>query len=214
MTALVLAGAATAIPGAVAAQACGLIGGTGVAVSAGVATYEIADGVSGAAYGLDGALALSGASIRAGYRRVDLEGSTPHIGRIAAAVPVPVSLGLGGLRFCGTGHAGVARLPVGDEGTTVAAGGAGLRIAAGFPLGEGEAVPYAEVRGLAARSTGTILGVDVDATGLALGVEGGVHAAIGSVTLRLSATVDGFVEGLGVTPYPSTSLEAALGVRF
>lgn len=205
---------AIAAPGAVRAQSCGLVAGTGLAASAGVASYEFLDGVSGTAYGLDGSLALTAASVAAAYRMVELEGRRPHIGRVAAALPLPVPVHLGPIRVCGTGHAGAARLPVGDEGTTVVAGGLGLRVAGTIPVGRGTAVPFGEVRGLAARSTGTLLGVDVGESGLSVGVEGGVQGAVGRVTLRLSASIDGFSEALGVTPYPRTSIEAGVGVRF
>lgn len=206
--------AAAALPGTAAAQGCGLVGGTGIAAIAGFAAYDFTDETSGPAFGLDGDLALTGASVRASVRRLDLDGRSPDLGRLAVAVPLPLPFDPGPISLCGIGHAGAARLPVDDETTTAVAGGAGLRIAARLPLGGGFAVPYGEVRGLAARTTGRLFGVDIDANGQAVGVEGGVQAALGWMTLRLAASVDGFDDGLGVTPYPNTAAEVAVGIRF
>lgn len=215
-TALAAAGslAAAVVPAKVAAQSCGLIGGTGLAASAGFTTYDVGGGTSGPAYGVDGGLALAGASARVGYRRMDLESRGADLGRVAIAVPIPLPFDPGRVTLCGAGHAGAARMPLDDESTTVLAGGAGLRIAIGLPVGGGRAVPYGEVRGLAARSTGALFGIDVGASGMAVGLEGGIQAAFGSMTLRLAASVDGFDDGLGITPYPNTAAEIALGVRF
>lgn len=206
--------ATTALPATAAAQICGLVGGTGIAATAGFATYDMADDVSGPAFGLDGNLAQTGASVRASVRRIDLDSRSAGLGRLAAAVPLPLPFNTGPISLCGIGHAGAARLPLDDETTTAVAGGAGLRIAGRLPLAGGFAVPYAEVRGLAARTTGTLLGVDVDASGMAVGGEGGVQATFGRMTLGAAASIDGFDDGLGVTPYPNTAAEFAVGIRF
>lgn len=221
-----------ASPGALRAQSCGLtdagagerdgsaeVGGVGggVGASVGVASYRTGGGVSGVSYGVDGSAgleALGGVSMRAGYRGVNLNGRRADLGRIAVGVPLPLPFATGPIAVCGVGHAGVAKLPVRDAGTTVLAGGAGLRLATRLALGAAWAVPYAELRGLAARSTGTLLGVDVEADGLAMGLEAGVAATLGRGTLRLAAAVDGFADGLGVTPYPSATAEVGIGIRF
>lgn len=209
------AAVAAAMPGSLGAQQCGLLPGAGVAVAVGQASYELLDEVSGRMYGVDGAFSLSNVSLQAGYRRAQLGRGDADIGRLAIALPLPTGLlPLGPIAICGSGHAGAARLPVGEDGTTVVAGGLGLRVAASLPLGGVHAVPYGEVRGLAARSSGSLFGWDVGASGLAVGVEGGVRATLGLVTLSVAASLDGFDDGLGITPYPDTAVEVGVGIRF
>lgn len=195
----------------VAAQSCALVDGTGVAVAVGAASYDVAS-LSGAMVGLDAGIALAPASVRIGYRTLLLDGPDPHIGRVAGAIPIPFSPA--GTAICAIGHGGVSRLAVGGEGNTVVAGGIGLRIVHPLSIGGVRTRPYAEVRGLAASSSGSILGVDVAETGMAVGVEGGIRAAVGRFTVSLTGAVDGFAAGLGLTPYPNAAGEVGIGICF
>lgn len=195
----------------VAAQSCGLVDGTGAAVALGAASYDVAD-LSGPLVGLDAGVALAPGSVRVGYRTLLLDGPDPHIGRVAGAIPIPFAPA--GTAICAMGHGGVSRLAVGGEANTVVAGGLGLRLVHPISIGGVRARPYAEVRGLAASSSGSILGVDVAETGMALGVEGGIRAAVGRFTLSLTGSLDGFAAGLGLTPYPNGAGELGLGIRF
>lgn len=198
-----------------AAQSCALVTGTGagseIAVSLGGAGYDVAS-LSGPTLGLDVGLTGAAGSVRAGYRTVRLDGPDPHMGRLTGALPLPFSPA--GLALCATGHGGISRLQVGSESTTVGAGGMGLRVVRPVAIGQVVAHPYGEVRGLAARSTGRLLGLDLSASGLAVGVEAGVRAVTGRFTFALSAAADGFAPALGITPYPSMAAEIGIGVRF
>lgn len=195
----------------VAAQSCGLVDGTGAAAALGAASYDVAD-LSGPMVGLDAGVALTPGSVRVGYRTLLLDGPDPHIGRVAGAIPIPFSPA--GAAICAIGHGGVSRLAVGGEGNTVVAGGIGLRVVHPLSFGGVQTRPYAEVRGLAASSSGSILGVDVAETGMAVGVEGGIRAAVGRFTVSLTGAVDGFAAGLGLTPYPNAAGELGIGIRF
>ena len=135
--------------------------------------------------------------------------SEPDVVTAAVAVPVLRKLGL---VLCGTAHGGVGRVALGDDEATTLAGGLGLRLAAPIGLGSLAATPFAELRGLAAQTTGTDL--EVDASGLSLGGAFGVQVRVGPITLRLAGAIDGFDEGLGATPYPNRSVEAVAGFRF
>jgi hypothetical protein len=194
------------------AQSCGLVAGTGVAAAVGLSSYDAAGGLAGPAVGADATMSAAPISLRLGYRRVLLDGPEPDIGRAAAAVPLPFSVL--GLDVCATGHAGAARLTTGADASTVLAGGLGLRLSRALSMAGIRGRPYAEVRGLGARSSGTIMAVDVTASGMAVGVEGGIMAAMGGFTVGLAASMDGFDEGLGLAPYPSASAELRVGIRF
>lgn len=201
-----------ALAGPGAAQGCGLVRGTGVEVGAGTASYDIGDGVSGPTFGVGAAVAAGASGARLDFMRAGLGDPNPDIIRGAAAIrlfPLP-----GGTAVCATWQGGSAFLDVDGERSSVVAGGLGLRFARAAAPGALRLEPYVEVRGLAARSAGTILGVEVAASGLAVGVEGGLSARIGRVTAALSAALDGFDGGMGITPYPSAAVQAVLGVRF
>lgn len=209
-TAALLMAVTLAGPGA--AQSCGLVRASGVEAGAGYMSYDIGRGVSGPAFGVGATVAGGAAGARLEYVRPMLDGPDPAIVRAAAAVRLirfP-----GGTAVCATGRGGSAFLNVDGERSSVMAGGIGVRVARAFAPGTLQLEPFAEARGLAARSGGTILGVDVEASGLAVGVAGGVGASIGRVTAALSASLDGFDGGLGVTPYPSAAVRAMVGVRF
>lgn len=215
--AAILVAAAPAFPGGLEAQECGLAPAPGVMVTVGQVSYDQLQKVSGPTYGVAAVLPLSTIAVQGGYRRAALGGADADIGRLAVTVPLPahlLPLPLGSLAVCGTGHAGAARLPVGSDAMLVLAGGAGLRLALPFPIGAARGVSWGEVRGLAGRSTGSLFGWDVGATGLALGVEGGLGATLGRVTLGVAGSLDGFDDGLGITPYPNAAAELAVGIRF
>jgi hypothetical protein len=202
-----------AAPSGAGGQSCGLAaGGVSVGGAVGGAHYQAAGGQTGASVGGDIAFGSALGSLRASYRTVILEGHSPQIGRLTAAVPLP--LPIGAVRLCGVGHGGASRLAVEGEAVTVLAGGIGLRLALPMRLGGGMAAPYVEIRGLSARSAGELLGVDLGASGLGLGGEGGARLSLGPLTAAFSVSADGFASGLGLTPYPSAVGELMLGIRF
>ncbi|MDX1673670.1 MAG: hypothetical protein R3314_02615 [Longimicrobiales bacterium] len=190
------------------AQECGP--GNTVAVVAGYAGYALASGIDGAQYGVDASLALGTGAIQGSGRVVGLEGAAPDpiVGRVRATYPL---VAVGSVALCGDAHAGVSRFDIAEDGGVVVAGGLGVTLE---PARSGTVRPWLSVRGLGGRATGTVLGIDFDATGLAVGVEAGVELGLGPVAVRLSGARDGFDDGLGPTPYPETSLAVAVGVRF
>lgn len=196
-------------PGPALAQSCGL-GSGGIALAGGGVHYDLGAGLSGASAGADLTLRTGLVTVRAGYRHMLLEGDAvdPDAVRLTGAIPV---MGLGGVTLCGTGYAAGSRFAVDDDSGIALVGGLGVTLA--VPVGDG-VTPFLTVRGLGAQTTGTTMGIDVDATGLSLGVEGGVTANLGPFGLALMAAVDGFDGGLGATPFPAQSLELAIGYRF
>lgn len=198
------------LPALAHAQRCGMDRGH-LAAAAGISHYDVGGGTAATEVGGDVGLRAAGVTIRAGYRRIMPESGAADPDAVRLTVGIPVTE-LAGLGVCAVGHAGGARFAGDDEDATVTAGGVGLRLER--PLAFGRVLPYVEVRGLAASMSGRVLGLDVDATGLALGGEAGVEAGLGALTLRATLALDGFDGGLGVTPYPNRLLGLALGVRF
>lgn len=195
------------VPAPGAAQTCGLV--PGVSAAGGYVHYPVAGGTSGAAIGGELAVEVRPAVVQLGYRRMLLEGdgADPDVARAVVAYP---AYRLAGLDLCAVGHAGVTRFTLDSDAGWLVAGGIGATLASA----DGPLQPYVSVRGLGARTVGTVLGLDVEASGLSLGVEAGLAAVFGPAALRLSGTVDGFDDGLGVTPYPGQSAELALQIRF
>ncbi|MDX1675548.1 MAG: hypothetical protein R3314_12195, partial [Longimicrobiales bacterium] len=188
-----------------AAQQCGP--GSAVGGAAGYAGYAVAGGIDGAQYGADASIAVGSGTLQLSGRLVALEGAAPDpvLGRGRATYPL---VAVRGVALCGDAHAGVSRFAVADDTGVVLAGGLGVTLE---PARTGTVRPWLSVRGLGGRATGTVLGVDTDATGLAVGVEAGLELELGPVAVRLSGARDGFAGGLGPTPYPETSLALAVG---
>lgn len=197
----------------VTAQSCGLVphgvaaGGTG-----GIAAYEAAGGLRGAVVGVQAGAGTDGGSFQGSYRTLRLDREDPQMVRLAGTVPLLVPLGA--VTLCVVGHGAVSRLAVSGEANTVLAAGGGLRLARPLAIAGVTAVSYGEVRALGARSGGRLLGVDMEARGLALGGEAGLRAVYGPVTVMATASLDGFAPGLGLTPYPSRAVELGIGVHF
>lgn len=196
------------MPAALAAQVCGVT--PGVTATGALVSYDVADGTSGTAVGGDAALKAGPVVVGAGYRRVLLDGDAaePDVVRGVVAVPIGQVMGLGA---CATGHVGGTLFSLEDDSGGIIAGGFGVTIATSA---RGPIQPFISVRGLAAQAGGTVLDVDVDASGLAVGIEAGAVAAVGRLVLRVAGSLDGFDDGLGVTPYPNQSVEVGLGFRF
>lgn len=205
---LLAASAVLAAPADTAAQTCGVR--AGVTAGGAYVVHRVADGTSGVAVGLDGALDTETLAFRVGYRRTLIEGESADPDNVRALATFPV-VRVQDVAVCGDVHAGVTRFALNTDAGAVLAGGLGVTVA---PARDGAVHPYASVRGLYGRTVGTVLGVDIEAGGFALGVEAGVSVALGALSLRLAAARDGFDDGLGVTPYPATSLELALGIGF
>ena len=192
-------------PGA--AQTCSVV--PGVAAAGGYVRYPVAGGTSGAAVGADLAVHVRPAVLQLGYRRMLLEGAAADPDVVRGVVVYP-AYRLAGLDLCAVGHGGLTRFTLDSDAGWLVAGGIGATLAPA----PGPLRPYGSVRGLGARTVGTVLGLDVDAAGLSLGVEAGIAAVFGPAALRLSGTIDGFDDGLGVTPYPGQAAELALQLRF
>jgi hypothetical protein len=193
------------LPAPAAAERCeGAPTGWGAGVEVAGVRHDVAGGVSGIEWGPDLVHAGGRVSARLGYRRVELDRRvTPHVVRGS------VSMGLGsllGARLCATLHGGGTRFSADGDSGTVLAGGAGLAVVGRTRVGETPVFPFLEVRGLGARSAGTVLDMSAEGTGLSLGLEAGARARLGRVGLRAAASLDGFAGGLGVTPYPGRSL--------
>jgi hypothetical protein len=209
---LAVLGLALLLPAGGAAQACGLVAGSGVDAAAGYVRYDLGNGTAGPAVGADLTIGTPVVSARAGYRRFLLDAAAePDVGRLAIAAPVGR---VDGVTICPVAHGGASRVSLGIGTATIAVGGIGLRIAGHGRLGTMAAVSFVEVRGLAANTTGTVFGTDVDAVGYSLGGAAGVQMSTGALTLRLEGALDGLDDGLGPTPYPDQSVELGLGIRF
>lgn len=201
--AAILVGASTS-----AAQACRYP--TAVALNAGYAAYDVAGGTAGPALGVEAAFPAGALSMRVGYRHVLLDGggAAPDVVRASAAYP---TTRVRGIALCTDILAGLTRFAArGNTGVSLA-GGVGGTI---MPAGAGALRPYLSVRGLAALTTGTIVGEQVYAVGVAVGVEAGLEARVGAVVARLSVARDGLDDGLGATPFPNTAVGLAVGYRF
>lgn len=206
---LLPAAAAVALlaPAAATAQACGIV--PGLAAAGGYVAYDVGS-TSGIAVGADVGVAADPVLFQVGYRRAVLEGDAAQPDIVRGVVAVPVA-DAGGMTTCVTAHAGGTRFSFEDDTGGVLAGGVGLTLT----TTESEPVqPFLTVRGLGASATGTVLGLDVDASGFSLGVEAGLVAALGPVALRVAGSLDGFDDGLGVTPYANQAVEVGLGIRF
>ena len=188
------------------AQSCGVT--PSVSGSAGFARYALNGGTLGATVGVEGAFGLGPLAIEAGYEKLLLEGdgSDPDVIRGAGVVPV---VEFDGVQLCAAAHVGASRVSFSGESGAVLAGGIGVRLASA-----GGIRPYVEVRGLGARSVGTILGLPLEAAGISVGLETGAALDLGPVTARLTGTWDGFDDGLGTTPYPTNTAALSLHYRF
>lgn len=190
------------------AQAC--TAAPELALASGYAAYSVAEGTAGPAFGADAAFQAGSMGVRVRYRRVLLDGDAPDPDLIRGSATYP-AVRVGDIMVCADLHAGVSRFGLNADVGAVLAGGGGLTLT---PAVSGPVRPWVSVRGLAGWATGTILGVGINATALAAGVEAGVAARIGSVSLRVTAARDGFDDGLGVTPYPTDSYEITVGYHF
>lgn len=203
-----LAVAALMTPTTLLAQSCGT--GNSVVAVGGYVTHKVAGGTAGAQVGGDVGLAVGPAALRLGVRGMLLEGTAPDpvAGRVRFSYPVAA---LEGVAICADAHAGVSVFSAGGDGAVATAGGLGLTLE---PARSDGFHPWLSVRGLGGWTTGTVLDVGLNATGLGVGVEAGFSAMLGPVVVRASAARDGFDGGLGATPFPETSLELGLGFRF
>lgn len=200
-----------ALPAGATAQACG-VGGSGAWLTVGAASYEVGAEPAGPVLGVGGQLAVRGAALTGRVRTLRLDDSAdPWIGELAVAVPV---VRLAGLRICPVARLAGSSATAEDAEARTLAVGAGTRVAAELDIGAGRAVPYVEVRALAARTDGDAFGQGLDATGYALGGELGAEFVLGRFLLRIAGSVDGLDDGLGLTPYPARSVEAGIGVHF
>lgn len=195
-------------PGAVRAQSCET--GSELALAAGYVSHAVAGGTPGAALGADAAFQAGELGVRVRYRRMLLDGDAPDVDMVRGSAAYPV-VRVGEIVACLDAHAGVSWFGRNDDVGAVLAGGGGLTLT---PATGGSIRPFLSVRGLGGWATGTVLGVDIDATGLAVGVEAGAAARFGPVSLRVTLARDGFDGGLGATPYPTDSYEITVGYHF
>jgi hypothetical protein len=190
-----------------------MAGGGWLGMEGGRVTYGVAGGITGYEWGADVGVGTRSLAARLGYRQVSLDQSdvTPQVLRLAIGSNLPMG---GSWRLCLAGHGGGSRVSGEAGDATVVAGGAGLGMTHDLILAGVRVVPFVEARGLAAQSTGTVLGIATDSDGLSLGVEGGAVAHVGRLHIRATAALDGFAAGLGTTPYPNSAIRLGLGYRF
>lgn len=185
-----------------------------VLLSAGLVRSPLADGghTRGVEAGIGGAYPI---------HRTVLSGSVsatvPRGGRVRpVAVRVRLErplLDLFGLTACGGLLAGGSAARDGEDGAWTAAGGAVVGVARRLEV-EGVAIlPWIGARGLGARTAGEVLGRSVVATGVSLGVEGGVELEAERLLGAVRVTADRFDAGLGATPYPSLAIRLIGGFR-
>lgn len=213
-SALLLATLGLAWGGGLAAQVC-TGAGTGVSIApvAGLVHYEFGDGTDGVELGAE--LRWRGSRAEAALHpyRVSVDGALTSPLGIRGGVSIRV-LEILGVTTCADLMGGATGFAwEGDSGLTVA-GGSGLTMATTLSLGAAAVTPYLGARGLAAATSGEILGLDVDASGGSVGLEGGATVTAGRLDLRASVALDGFAGGLGATPYPGRAARLAVGWRF
>jgi hypothetical protein len=188
-------------------------GHSALSLEAGAAGYDVAGGVAGMEWGLDGTRAMGGVALGLGYRRVSLRGAATSPAVLHASMRAPIGT-LGGWTLCGVGHAGGSRYVATAGSGSVMAGGVGLGVARRVTVRGTAVAAHFEGRGLGARGAGTVLDTDMAGTGWSLGFEAGARVPVGRLELRLTGSMDGFAAGLGVTPYPARALRLGLGYRF
>jgi hypothetical protein len=201
------------IPRSAPAQGCGPGPGFWTGAGGGVVQYDVAGGIDGFEYGVDAGLGSRGVRFEIGVRQISLEhaAATPTAVRGALRYGVP---GDNGWNFCLVGHGGASRFTAeGDEATAMVWGG-GIELTRASVPSYVRFIPFIEARGLMARSTGTLLGLEVEEDGRSFGVEAGAIFRLDRVQLRASGSLDGLAEGLGVTPYPNRAVRVGLLYRF
>lgn len=213
-SALLIATFGLAWGGGLAAQGCTGVGtGVSIAPVAGLVHYEFGDGTDGLELGAELRWRGSRAEAVLHPYRVSVDGALTSPLGIRSGVSIRV-LEVLGVTTCANLMGGAARFAwEGDSGLTVA-GGAGLSIATTLSLGSAALTPYVGTRGLAAATSGEVLGLEVEASGGSVGLEGGARVAAGRLDVRASVALDGFAGGLGATPYPGRAARLAVGWRF
>lgn len=188
-------------------------GGVGLGPAAAAVRYDMAGGVSGIEVGASTDVALGRVRIDVAYGHVLLRHSRtePDLFRLAVRLPV---LDFRGVRLSAVGHAGASRYGTGDDRGHALAGGGGLALERPVAFEGGQLTPFAELRGLAAWSAGTILGEDAGASGQSLGTELGIELGAGRIALRTGASFDGLAGGLGPTAYPGRAFRLSAVYRF
>lgn len=209
LLALALALLLLVVPASTAGQGCAIPAGGLVSVEAGFVRYDVADRQTGVEWGGDVGLGSREVAFRAGYRRIEFDnGVAPDVVRASLHGRLGV---VDGWHHCIVAYGGASRFETDADDGLVLAGGVGFATA--YPLGRTGIVPFIEVRGLAARTTGTILDTDIEESGLSVGLEAGLSVYRGRVQLRAAGSMDGFSPALGVTPYPTQAIRLVMGFR-
>jgi hypothetical protein len=178
-----------------------------VGAEAGATWYDVVGGLQGVEWGPDLGRAGDRVILRVGYRQLTLSNSdvSPQTARGSLQV---IAATTDEARLCFTVHGGGTRFTSGDDHGDVLVGGLGISVAARTALG-GLLVPFIEARGLAGRSSGQVLDLELDETGLSLGVEGGATARLSRLQIRVTGSFDALSPTLGVTPYPKHAVRVA-----
>lgn len=203
-----------ASPGPTSAQSCTTASaGWSAGPVAGAVEYDVAEGLSGVDWGVEVGQGGDRLATRIGYGRVELSNGrvTPQVVRGSARGPVAE---IRGVQLCVAVHGGGSRFASDDDHATTLAGGLGLGLAGRTVLGTTPVVPYLEVRGLGARTSGEVLDLSLEGTGWSVGAEAGAVAGFGRVELRVSGSLDGLAAGLGVTPYAARALRLGAAYIF
>lgn len=207
---------ALAVPTATAAQRCPAGTGLGAEVVAAAVHYGVAGGLDGTEIGAAVRADLAAVAASVSYARLTLDRGEVDPDVLRAELGFRL-LEFAGFRLCGLGLGGVSLLDASrDEDTDarILAGGVGAVVTRPVRMGGGWLRPFLAVRGSAASSSGSVLGLDVGESGLSLGADVGATLDWGALAVSAGAYFDGFAPALGVTPYPDRAIRVALGVRF
>jgi hypothetical protein len=187
-------------------------GGILIGVAGGAFRYDVAGAMTGTEWGPEAGLASRLVTFRASYGQLDLDGSeiAPHVVRGSLRISSDAE---SALSLCLAAHGGATWFAAGDEVATALVGGVGMGAAVRTMVGRSQVVTFVEIRGLAGRTTGELLDMDVEASGMAVGFEGGARLRVGRLELRATGSLDGLAPGLGVTPYPARAVRVAGAIR-
>ena len=201
--------------GAAGQEGCSAIAGPSAAVSVAAVRVPVASGAHarGAAVGVAGS--VSGAaftvSAEAEYTILNDADARPLAARVRLGREMAR---VAGLHVCAGLLGGAVTTAKDEHSAWNLSGGLAAAVTRPFLAGGVIIAPYAGARGLAGRTSASVLSQEVVATGFSLGGEAGVAVRRGRAAALLRATADGFDAGLGATPYPSLAIRLLAGWSF
>jgi hypothetical protein len=193
-------------------QTCGAVGAGVLSLHVAGVHHAAAGGVRGVEVGPAGEAAVGSARLGLEAFRTELETGDASPMGVRGTARIPMA-GAAGWLLCTAAHGGATRTSADAGSTLVVAAGVGVGVF-GPELGAFRVRPHIEARGLGARTSGSILGMDAAGTGFSAGATAGATTIFDRVLISLAGSVDGFAGGLGVTPYPGRALRLGVGYRF